>query len=988
MTTTVRPGLERRLRAELAGEVRFDRFTRGRYATDASHYQIMPVGVVLPRSIAEAERAIALAREEGVTVLPRGGGTSQSGQTVNESLIIDCSKYLDHVIELDVANARCVVEPGIVLDELNRRLKPHGLWFPVDISTASRATIGGMVGNNSCGARSLRYGNTRENVQSIDAVLADGGRAHFGPSARDLTNIPATSPLHPLAQHLLALAAAQADEIAARFPQVQRRVGGYNLDALVPGRNDLNLAHILVGSEGTLAFSTKIELKLAPLIGARAVGACHFGSFHQAMDMAQHIVKLGPIAVELVDRTMLGLAREIAMFQPTVEAVVRGDPEAILFVEFAESEPGENARRLQRLEQLMGDFGFSWQNAGAKWGGVVPVLDAKLQAAVTEMRTAGLNIMMSMKEAGKPISFVEDCAVPLEHLADYTARLTAIFEKNGTRGTWYAHASVGCLHVRPVLNLRLDQDVIAMRAIAEEAFALVRAYKGSHSGEHGDGIVRSEFHPAMFGERLAGAFEEVKDSFDPAGLFNPGKIVRAPKFDDRELFRYGPNYRADDMATQLDWSAYPGAGGGFQGAVEMCNNNGACRSTGNGVMCPSYRVTREERDVTRGRANSLRLAITGQLGAGAFASDEMAETMKLCVSCKACRRECPTGVDMARMKIEVQAARAAARGLSLHDRLVGYLPRYAPLASRLPGLLNLRNQSGVMAKLTEKLTGFAAQRKLPRWRTDAFQDPVRAEEAAPAADGEAKDVVLFADTFNRYFEPENIAAAMRVLGAAGYRVHLPTPLAGARPLCCGRTFLSVGLVAEARAEAERTVAALSPYVGRGMDVVGLEPSCLFGFRDEIPALLRSAPARTLAAHALTFEEFVARAAAQGRFDPPRAPIAARALLHGHCHQKSFGTMEAVAAALRLVPGLAVETIESSCCGMAGAFGYGADTIDVSLKMAELSLLPAVRAAAADTLVVASGTSCRHQIHDGSGREPLHVARVLAMSVEAGAARSS
>jgi len=408
MAATVRPGLERRLKAELAGEVRFDRFTRGRYATDASHYQIMPVGVVLPRTMAEAERAIALAREEGVTVLPRGGGTSQSGQTVNESLVVDCSKYLDRLVEVDVANARCRVEPGIVLDELNRRLKPHGLWFPVDISTASRATIGGMVGNNSCGARSLRYGNTRENVQSIDAVLADGGRAHFGPIARDLSNIPQASPLRPLAADLLALAAAQAGEIEARFPKVQRRVGGYNLDALVPGRNDLNLAHILVGSEGTLAFSREIELKLAPLIGARAVGACHFGSFHQAMDMAQHIVKLGPIAVELVDRTMLGLAREIAMFQPTVNAVVREDPEAILFVEFAQSEPGENARRLKRLGELMSDFGFSWQNAGAKWGGVVEVLDPKLQAAVTEMRTAGLNIMMSMKEAGKPISFVED----------------------------------------------------------------------------------------------------------------------------------------------------------------------------------------------------------------------------------------------------------------------------------------------------------------------------------------------------------------------------------------------------------------------------------------------------------------------------------------------------------------------------------------------------------------------------------------------------
>ena len=501
MAETVVPGLERRLKAHLLGEVNFDAFTRGRYATDASHYQIMPVGVVAPRSMKEAEHALALAREEGVSVLPRGGGTSQSGQTVNSSLVIDCSKYLDHVLALDVPGRRCVVEPGIVLDELNRRLRPHGLWFPVDISTASRATIGGMVGNNSCGARSLRYGNTRENVLSIDAVLADGASAHFGPAARDLSDLPRQSPLVPLARDLLALAAREADEIETNFPKVQRRVGGYNLDALVPGRNDLNLAHILVGSEGTLAFSTKIELKLAPLLGRRAVGACHFGSFARAMDAAQHIVKLGPIAVELVDRTMLGLARDIAMFKPTIDAVVRGNPAAILFVEFAEEDQYENLRRLMRLKELMGDLGLGWDKTGAAWGGVVDVFDARLQAAITDMRTAGLNIMMSMKEEGKPVSFVEDCAVPLEHLADYTSRLTDIFEKHGTRGTWYAHASVGCLHVRPVLNLRLEHDVKAMRAIAEEAFDMVRAYKGSHSGEHGDGIVRSEFHEKMFGAR-------------------------------------------------------------------------------------------------------------------------------------------------------------------------------------------------------------------------------------------------------------------------------------------------------------------------------------------------------------------------------------------------------------------------------------------------------------------------------------------------------
>ncbi len=985
--------LETKLRAAQAGEVRFDAFTRGRYSTDASHYQIMPLGVVTPRTIEEADRAIGICRAEGVPVTPRGGGTSQAGQTVNRSVVIDCSRHLNNMLEVDTANRRCVVEPGIVLDELNRKLKPTGLWFPVDISTASRATIGGMAGNNSCGARSLRYGNTRENVLSIDALLADGTSAHFGRIGEAGVNVP-----HALVKDLLALASREAGEIARRFPKVQRRVGGYNLDALLPSRNDINLAHLLVGSEGTLAFSTRIELKLSPQLGRRAVGACHFGSFHEAMAAAQHIVKLNPIAVELIDRTMLGLARDIAMYRPTVDAFLQGDPEAILFVEFAQDDE-ENARRLKQLGELIGDLSIGWDKADAKWGGVVEVLDAKLQAAITEVRTAGLNIMMSMKEAGKPISFVEDCAVPLEHLADYTARLTEVFEKNGTRGTWYAHAAVGCLHVRPVLNLRLEKDVRAMRAIAEEAFAFVREYKGSHSGEHGDGIVRSEFHEKMFGAELVHAFEDVKDRFDPKGLFNPGKIVRAPKFDDRSNFRYAPGYRAAEMQTALDWSAYPGAGGGFQGAVEMCNNNGACRALAGGVMCPSYRVTRDERDVTRGRANTLRLAITGQLGPDALTSDEMAETLKLCVSCKACRRECPTGVDMARIKIEVSRARAEKFGLTLHDRLVGYLPRYAPYAARLSWLLNLRDALPGAAKLSEAIARFSARRTLPQWRPDYFKDPTPGTSSPSAHSSEignpalgsalsrgraksqpnAGEVVLFADTFNRYFERENVDAALAVLTAAGYRVHFATP-AGQRPLCCGRTFLAVGKTDEARAEAERSLAALAPYVSQGIPVLGLEPSCLFSFRDEIPALLKSDVARQVAQSALLFEEFLAHEAKAGKLELPLKPLQKRALLHGHCHQKSFGAMGAVETALKLIPDLEVETIESSCCGMAGSFGFHADTIDVSRAMGELSLLPAVRKAADDALIVADGTSCRHQIHDGAAREAIHVARMLAMAL--------
>ena len=975
------PGLERRLKGELTGEVQFDRFTRGRYATDASHYQIMPIGVVAPRTIEEAERAIAIARSEGATVLARGGGTSQAGQAVGKSLVIDCSKYLTRILDLDVKRGRCAVEPGIVLDELNRQLKPHGLWFPVDISTSSRATIGGMAGNNSCGGRSMRYGTMRDNVNSIEALLADGTLAHFGRIGGSLKDVPV--PLRPLAKDLLAIGAREADEIAERFPKVQRRVGGYNLDALVPGKNDINLAHVLVGGEGTLAFSTRIELKLSPLLGRRAVGACHFGSFYEAMNSAQHIVRLKPIAVELIDRTMVELARQISIFRPTLEKFVRETPEAILLVEFGEEDHEVNLRLLQQLKDLMGDLGFGWDKNGAKWGGVVEVLNPDLQAAITEVRTSGLNIMMSMKEEGKPVSFVEDCAVPLEHLAEYTSRLTQIFEKHGTRGTWYAHAGAGCLHVRPILNLRMDKDVHAMREIAEEAFAMVREYKGSHSGEHGDGLVRSEFNEPMFGARLARAFEEVKDRFDPKGFFNPGKIVRPPKFDDRSLFRYPPDYHGEAVKTHLDWSAYPGIGGGLQGAAEMCNNNGACRKLTGGVMCPSYRVTRDERDVTRGRANTLRLAITGQLGPAALISDEMAATLKLCVSCKACRRECPTGVDMARMKIEVQAARAAKFELSLHDKLVGFLPHYAAFASRWHKFFNMRDRSTLLRKASELVAGFSASRSLPKWREDTYSDRSDWRYTTQEENAQAREIVLFADTFNRYFERENLDDALSVLVAGGYRVYPPMPPSpDDRPLCCGRTFLAVGLVDEARREMQRTMDILAPYLARGLPIIGLEPSCILTFRDELPALLKGELVDALAANALLFEEFLAREQKAGQLKLPLEPLPKKALLHGHCHQKAFDAMGGVESVLRLIPELSVETVESSCCGMAGSFGYDVSTIDVSRKMGELSLLPAVRRAGADTLIVADGTSCRHQIYDGAQRQAVHAARVLAMSVAA------
>jgi FAD/FMN-containing dehydrogenase/Fe-S oxidoreductase len=951
------PALAARLRRELEGEVLFDAYSRGRYSTDASIYQIEPIGVVLPRGEQDVVRAIQIAAEEGIPVLPRGGGTSQIGQTVGEALVLDTSKYQNRIHSFDPGAATVCVEPGLVLEQLNRFLKPHGLFFPVDVSTGNRATLGGMAGNNSCGARSIRYGNMVHNVRAIEAVLADGTRARFDESINLAED---SSRYRDLTERLRGIGAREAEEIARRFPKLLRRVGGYNLEMLTA--RDGNLARLLVGSEGTLAFFTRLHLDLQRIPAHKVLGICHFPSFYQAMDSTRHIVKLDPSAVELVDRTMIELSREIPMFRATVDRFVKGQPDALLLVEFAGDDRDEQHRRLKQLVELMGSLGIP--------DAVVETAEPDFQQAVWEVRKAGLNIMMSMKGDGKPVSFIEDCAVALEDLAEYTDRLTQVFHKHGTTGTWYAHASVGCLHVRPILNMKDEYGAKKMRAIAEEAMAMVREYKGSHSGEHGDGIARSEFHEPMFGSRLVRAFEEVKDSFDPAGLFNPGKIVRPPRMDDRRLFRYRPGYAVTPLDTALDWSEW----GGLGAAIEMCNNNGACRKREPGVMCPSYRVTRDEQHLTRGRANSLRLALSGQLGRDALVSDAMRDTMDLCVSCKGCKRECPTGVDMARMKIEFLHHYHRRHGLKLKDRLIAWLPRYAPWGVRLGFLLNLRDRLPGLPWLSEKLLGYSARRPLPRWRRDVF-NPEQESEKITSANG--AEVVLLIDTFTNYFEPDNARAALAVLQAAGYCVHLPQALDGDRPLCCGRTFLYAGLVEEAQTEARRLLDAIRPYVERGLPVIGLEPSCLLTLRDEFKVMRLGAEADRLATQSLLFEEFLAREQAAGRLQLNLQPLAAkRALLHGHCHQKAFGAMTAVQDVLRLVPGLEVQVVESSCCGMAGAFGYQASHYDVSMQMGELNLLPAVRAAEPDTLIVADGTSCRQQIRDGAQREALHVARVL------------
>jgi len=965
--------LQKRLEREIDGEVLFDDFSLGRYSSDASIYQIRPIGVAVPRTTNDALRALEIAADAGVAILPRGAGTSQCGQAVGEALIIDNSKYLGGIEDFNKEGATVWVEPGVVLDHLNAWLKPHGLWFPVDVSTSAQATIGGMTANNSCGARSIRYGNMVHNVLAADIWVTSGESVTLGEVAEQVDG----SSLHRrLVDTVRQLYVREADEIAARVPNVQRRVAGYNLDMASTG--PFNMAHLLVGSEGTLAYFKRIKLRLAPLPAHKVLGIVHFQSFYEAMVQTQNIVALDPAAVELVDRSMIELSRQNAAFKSTVDESVRGDPDAILLVEFAGDDRSEQVKKLDQLCEQMADHGLP--------GSVVRIEDVSQQKAVWAVRKAGLNIMMSMQGDGKPVSFIEDCAVPLEHLADYTSRLTEVFEKHGTKGTWYAHASVGCLHVRPTLNMRDEDDVKKMRAIAEEACALVREYKGSYSGEHGDGLVRSEWIERNYGPRLAAAFAELKRAFDPQGLMNPGKIVAPTRMDDRSLFRFKPGYRTLPVETGLDWSRHEvgehNRGRGFAAAVEMCNNNGHCRKFDAGSMCPSYRVTRNERDLTRGRANSLRLALSGQLGSDALMSKDMYRTMELCVSCKGCKRECPTGVDMAAMKIEFLHQYYKHRRRPLKDKLVAHLPRYAPALSRIAGLANLRDRVPGLAALSEKITGLSARRSLPVWRRDVFrgQSEVPTDGRGNSGNRGSK-VVLLADTFNRYFEPGNLRAAVKVLAAAGYRTIVPEPIDGGRPLCCGRTYLASGMIDEARSEARRVLDSLQPFVAAGIPVVGLEPSCLLGMRDEFKTLLPGRETAALANLALTFDEFLMRENSGGRLELDLQPTRfRRALVHGHCHEKAFDVMPSVTGLLGLVPDLEVEEIPSGCCGMAGAFGYDANTIDISHQMAELSLLPAVRAADKDTVIIADGTSCRHQILDLADHEVCHAARLLAESL--------
>ena len=994
--------LAARLAAETAGEVLFSSADRGRYATDASIYQVMPVGVFVPRSSADVKTALDICRDMQVPIVPRGGGTSQCGQTVGAGLVIDHAKHVRNILQVDVQARTAEVEPGIVLDHLNAALKKHALWYPVDVSTSAQATLGGMAGNNSCGSRSIAYGNMVHNVLGATVLCSDGRMLELG------RYDTASGEARALGDYVKELSDQLRPELEAHWPKVLRRVAGYNLDIFnnqneKPYTQDgsVNLAHLMIGSEGTLGLTQSLKLRLSELPRTKVLGVVNFPTFYKAMDSAQHIARLGDgtlTAVELVDRTMIELSLQNPAFAPTVRTALIGQPDAILLVEFSGHSKADLLPKMRQLVELMGELGLP--------GSVVEMTDDAPQKSLWEVRKAGLNIMMSLKGDGKPVSFIEDCAVPLENLAEYTTALTEVFRKYGSKGTWYAHASVGTLHVRPILDMR-HEGAKKMRAIAEEASALVRHYKGAYSGEHGDGLCRGEWIEWQFGSKINQAFTQIKNHLDPLNLLSPQRIINPPKMDDTRLMRFPPSYKVIPIKTALDWSAWnvqndpvteqtsaPGTGGdaaqGFAKAVEMCNNNGHCRKFDTGTMCPSYRVTRDEKHLTRGRANTLRLALSGQLegikAEDAFTSDAVKDALDLCVGCKGCKRDCPTGVDMAKMKVEFLHHYKAKHGYTLKDKLVACLPDYAHIASRFAPLLNLRDTIPGMAALSEKLLGFSGKRTLPQWKTKTFFNSGIKTASREEVLNAAKPVVLFVDTFNGYFESENVVSALKVLAASGYTTHIATKtIADGKSLCCGRTYLASGMVGTAKAKARELINALLPFAEKSIAIVGLEPSCLLTLRDEALVMGLGEAALTVSKHALLLEEFLAREAADGKLEllkqklkPAGKPI----LLHGHCHQKAFGAVSPIMEVLKLIPGAQPELIESSCCGMAGSFGYEASHYDVSMQMAELSLLPAVRKQP-HAIVVADGTSCRHQIRDGAQREAIHVAVLLARQLNHG-----
>lgn len=964
-------GLAESLKKTLEGEVRFDPYARQLYSTDASIYQIEPLGVVLPKHNADVNAALEIAAEYNVPVLPRGGGSGLAGQAVGQGVILDFSKHMRGILEINPEGHFARVQPGLVCDALNKALRPHGLMFGTEPASSNRATLGGVIASNATGAHSVLYGMTIDHLLAAQGFLADAAPFEFASLTPEqfMAQVAAGGPTAALLQGVADLVTQHEQAIRERFPKTWRRASGYSLNYLLPHHQTasqpanwyatgpyppvtgFNLAKLLAGSEGTLAVMTEATLNLVPRPKHTALSIIHFNSLVAAAEATGAILECKPSAVELLDDLLINLTRSVPGFASKL-TFIEGHPAAVQIVEFYGDTEADLIAQLDALEARLRAAGVAQT--------FVRAISLQQQADVWGIRTVGLGLLASMRGDAKPTTFMEDVAVPVEHLGTWVRATQRIFAGYGLQAGYYAHASAGCLHIRPVLSLKTQQGVTTLRAISAEVLQVVIELGGALSGEHGDGLARSQWNGELFGPELYQAFRDLKRLFDPKLRLNPGKIVDAPALDAN--LRYGADYHSIELTTTLSFAKEQG----FAAAVEQCNGQGVCRKA-EGVMCPSYQATREEEHSTRGRANALRAALSGRLSASELTSPRMHAVLDLCLECKACKTECPSGVDMAKIKYEFLSHYQAAHGVPLRSRLFAEIHMISALAQVAAPLTNLALALPPMRWLNEKLLGISRHRALPAFAVQTFRGWF---ESRPRPAPQAEKVVLLVDTFTNYNHPSIGRAAVQVLEAAGYQVLL------ADHGCCGRPMLSKGLLNEARPAAAGNVAVLATYAKLGLPIIGLEPSCLLTLRDEYLDLLPNEPkAFVVARTAFLIEEFIAEHA--DRFHPLFTQAdSQRLLVHGHCYQKALTGTAALQAMLRL-PGWQVSEVNSGCCGLAGSFGYEAEHYDVSMAVGEDRLFPAIRASAPSVGLAASGMSCRHQIEQGTGRAARHPIEWLA-----------
>ena len=946
--------LKQELEGKIQGDLLWDQMSRMLFSTDASLYQQTPLGVVLPETRADIVQAVRTAAKYRVPILPRGGGTSLAGQTVTRGLVIDDSKHMTRVLEINPGERWAQVEPGIILDNLNHALGPHGLFFAPDVATASRATVGGMLGNNSAGVRSVRYGRTVEHVLEVEVVLATGEELHFKElNARELDSKCSQQDREgEIYRTVRNLVGRHRELIQEKYPNVPRRSGGYTLDALLD-EDHFNLARLVVGSEGTLAFMTEARVNLEAVPAVRMVAVLHFQRLTQAIDAVKFILRYQPTAVEIIDSYGLELSRSNPEASRLVGHFISGDPEAVLMVEFSGATQPQIRDLFQRMETDP-DLRSLYYHLHEAW-------TPEAQEIVWGVRKSALGLMLGMKGDAKPLPFIEDACVPVQHLRSYVQEVLDICKELERPVAMYAHASVGVIHVRPILNLKQAEDVEIMKEISNRTFQLVVKYGGFWSGEHGDGLVRSFKNREFFGDELYEAFRQIKHAFDPLGVMNPGKIVES--HDIREDLRIHPNYETTIPQTHFRFREDMG----FDRAVEMCTGVGHCRKTLVGTMCPSYMATRDEEHSTRGRANALRLAMSGQLGESALTGRRLYEVMDLCLECKACKSECPSNVDMARIKAEFLSHYYKEQGWPLGKRLIARTRQAAEVASRMPRLSNLAVGNPVTRLALEWFAGLDRRRPLPRYTRETLASWFRSRSNGT----EGEPITLFADTFTNFHEPHIGKAAVTLLEALGLQVRLFA--AG----CCGRPAISSGDLQSVKKGAQSLVASLSD-VAAGSPVIVLEPSCLSTLRDDYPDLSEDEEScRKVTDTCLSLEEYLARPEVQGRLEESLGGSPGELIYHGHCQQKSLIGLEASRGMLGLMKPSKFTVLDSGCCGMAGAFGYEKEHYEISQKIGSLRLFPALEQAGDECLIVAPGFSCRAQIKHFTGRTALHPVEVLA-----------